>query len=234
MPGNVEISSSSIPVGACLPVTDAQWQLLISLVSGQADVSVNLHIGEAPPSDLTKAWRKTINGVPEREYLFTSGVWASEHPIESGLSMFAPPGSTLASIASFNGGDGVGTPVTAFTGPMWEENTDFAAMFPIGPGTLPSGLVLNEGDTGGEEKHGLTIPEIPSHNHKMLVTQTETGGGNDVNRLRPNATVADSAGDTGLTGGDPTTALVVPHNNMPVYRVVYVIKRTGRTHYRGT
>lgn len=229
--GNVAISASSIPVGACLPLTDAQFQLLVSLMSGQADVSPNTYKGEAPPSDLTKVWFKTISGVPDREYVFASGVWLAKHPIATGFKMFAPAGTSSADIDTLDGGE-VG-PITAFTGPMWEEDTDFAAKFPIGPGTLPSGLVLNEGDTGGEEKHGLTVPEIPPHFHAMLVTQTETGGGNDVNRLRPNPTVADSAGNTGVTGGDTTTNLVVPHNTMPVYRVVWVVKKTARTHYRG-
>jgi hypothetical protein len=227
---NVEINSSSIPVGACVPVTDAQWQLLVSLLTGEADVSVNVHIGEAAPADLTKAWFKTISGVPDKLYYFTSGVWVAKHAIPTGFTMLAPAGTSLADIDTLDGGE-VG-PITAFTGPMWQEDTDFAAMFPIGPGTLPSGTVLNEGDTGGEEKHSLTIPEIPSHNHKMLVTQTETGGGNDVNRLRPNPTVADSAGDTGLTGGDPITAIVVAHNTMGPYRVRFFIRKSSRTHYR--
>lgn len=229
--GNVAISSSSLPVGACLPVTDAQWQLLISLVSGEADVSVNVHIGEAAPSDLTKAWLKTISGVPDRFYYFASGVWLAKHPIATGFTVLAPAGTSLADIDTLDGGE-VG-PITAFTGPMWERDTDFDATFPIGPGTLASGLVLAEGDTGGAEKVGLVSSEMPPHFHAMLVTQTETGGGNDVNRLRPNPTVADSAGNTGVTGGDTTTNLVVPHQNMPPYRVRFYIKKSARTHYRG-
>lgn len=231
MPGNVALSISTLPVGFCFPMTNEQAQEFVALMSGQADVSVNVHIGEAAPADLTKLWAKTINGVPDRVYGFASGVWLAKHPIPTGFTMLAPAGHNLTSIETLDGGEA--GPVTAFTGPMWQEDADFSALFPIGPGTLQSGAVINEGDAGGEEKHALTVPEIPPHFHAMLVTQTETGGGNDVNRLRPNPTVADSAGNTGSTGGDPTTNLVVPHNNLPPWRARYFIKRTARGWYRG-
>jgi microcystin-dependent protein len=144
--------------------------------------------------------------------------------------MLAPAGTALADIDTLDGGE-VG-PITSFTGPMWERDTDFDAMFPIGPGTLPSGTVLAEGDTGGEEKHSLTIAEMPPHDHPLLVANSNTGGGSDVQRLRPDSTLADSDANSGLRGGDPVTLLVAPHNNVPPFRVRFFLRKTARTHYR--
>lgn len=230
--GNVAISSSSIPIGLCLPITDEQWQLLVALLSGTADVSVNVHIGEAAPSDLTKAWLKTISGVPDRLYYFASGVWLAKHPIPVGFTMLAPAGTSLADIDTLDGGEAGA--VTAFTGPMWQEDTDFAARFPIGPGTFPSGDTLAEGATGGEEDHALTVAELAPHSHVVLASMDETGGGTAINRLRTNITEADSDVSTASTGGDTVTPGLngKGHNTVPPYRVRYFIKRTGRTHYR--
>jgi microcystin-dependent protein len=231
MPGNVTINASSVPVGFCFTSWSESWPELVALISGTADLSVNLHIGDAAPADLTKAWLKTISGVPDRLYYFASGVWLAKHAIPVGFTMLAPAGTALADIDTLDGGE-VGA-VTAFTGPMWARDTDFDAMFPIGPGTLPSGTVLVEGATGGEEKHSLTVTEIPPHAHQLLVAQSNTGSGSEAQRLRPDSDLGDSDADSAQTGGDPSTLLVAPHNNMPVYRVRFFVKRTARTHYRG-
>ncbi len=234
MPGNVTINTSSVPVGFCWTTVEETWPQLVALLSGTADLSVNLWIGEAAPTDLTKAWLKTISGVPDRLYFFASGVWVSKNNIPTGFTMLSPAGSSRASIAGLDGGDGdPDAPVTSFTGPMWEIDVDFEALFPIGPGTLASGAVISEGDAGGEERHSLTIQEMPPHDHQLLTAQSNTGGGSDVQRLRPDSTLADSDANSALTGGDPVTELVAPHNTMPPWRSRYFIKRTGRTHYRG-
>lgn len=226
----LQVRISSIPVGFCF----VDWSEsfagdIVPLMYVEGEVEANLHIGEAPPTNTAFAWRKTISGVPDREYIFTSGVWVSKHPIPTGFTMLAPAGVSEADIATLDGGEAGA--VTAFSGPMWEVDTDFAAMFPIGPGTLPSGAVIEEGDTGGEEKHPLTLEEMPAHHHVMLVSQSNVGGGSDAQRLRPNATEADSDANSANEGGD-ANGVVVPHNTMPPYRVRYFIKRTARTHYR--
>lgn len=228
----VAITTSSIPVGACVPVTDAQWALLVGLLSANADLSVNVHIGDDPPTDLTKIWARTVAGVPDRFYSYASGVWLAKHPIPTGFTILAPAGTTSADVDTLDGGEAGA--VTPFTGPMWEIDTDFAAMFPIGTGTLPSGLVINEGDTGGEEKHALTIGEMPPHHHVLLVSQSETAGGSGVSRLRPNSTEADSDANSANTGGSGSPVVVEPHNNMPLYRARLFLKKSARGYYRAT
>jgi len=228
----VAITSSSIPVGLCVPITDAQWQLLVALLSGTADVSVNLHIGAAAPADLTKAWLKTISGVPDRIYYFASGVWLSKHSLPVGFTMLAPAGTTLGGIDTLDGGEVAA--VTAFTGPMWAEDTDFRARFPIGPGTFASGAAIAEGATGGEETHALTTAELAPHKHVVLASMSDVGGGTAGQRLRTNANAVESDVSTTNTGGDPVTPGLngTPHNTVPPYRVRYFIKRTARSHYR--
>ncbi len=227
----IPIRTSSVPTGFCFVDWQTSFPELVALEYGEADLSVNLAISEAPPTDTTKAWLKLISGVPDKLYWFASGVWVAKNSTFG--TILAPEGHTRDSIAALDGGDGdPDAPVTAFTGPMWEIDTAFEALFPIGPGTLASGVIISEGDAGGEEKHSLTTAEMPPHFHQLLVAQSNTGGGSDVQRLRPDATLAESDANSALTGGDPVTMLVTPHNNMPPWRARYFIKRTSRTHYR--
>lgn len=231
MPGNIQIQTTSVPVGFCFTSWEDAWPILAGLLYADADLSVNLHIGDAAPTDLTKAWLKTISGVPDRMYYYASGVWLSKHQIPAGFTVLAPAGTAEADVATLDGGEA--GPITAFTGAMWEVDTDFAAKFPIGPGTFDSGAVIVEGGTGGEEKHSLTVAEIPPHYHAVLATQRNTEGGSDIQRLAPNSTASESDVNTANTGGDSSTGLVTAHNTIPPYRARFFIKRSARTHYRG-
>lgn len=228
----LQVRISSIPVGFCFESWAASFPQLVDLQYVEGEVEANLHIGEAAPSNTAFAWDRTISGVPDRRYHFTNGVWVSRHDWADriGATMIAPAGLAEADVETWDGGEAGA--VTAFTGPMWEIDERFSGRFPIGPGTLPSGTVISEGDEGGEEKHSLTLPEIPPHHHILLASQSDTGGGSGVQRLRPNATEADSDANSANAGGDPTTELVVAHNTMPLYTVALFLKKSGRTHYR--
>lgn len=73
------------------------------------------------------------------------------------------------------------------------------------------------GSTGGEEKHKLTVEEMPRHTHKIDGSFNDGAGNvpvvNGFN-LGTQATIE-------YTGGDQ------PHNNMPPYLAVYMWKRTA-------
>lgn len=232
---NIPITSASVPVGFCFVDWQTSLPQIAALLRASADLETNIHVGDAPPtadSGIT-TWFKTISGIPDRLYQFQSGVWLAKHPIPTGFTLLAPAGHNRTSIAALDGGDGdPDAAVTSYTGPMWAIDTDFEGVFPIGPGTLASGAVITEGDAGGEEKHSLTIQEMPPHAHQLLVSQSDAGG-SGAQRLRPNSTLADSEANSALTGGDPVTGLVAPHNNLPPWRARYFIKKTGRGWYRG-
>ena len=106
----------------------------------------------------------------------------------------------------------------------------------IGAGTADSGTVYTAGQTGGEEKHQLTVEELTAHGHgyEALVWANISN-------------VADGYGirkDWGADGTSTTTdgwilnshlknpqksaftGNNVPHNNMPPYTVVYIFHRT--------
>lgn len=112
-------------------------------------------------------------------------------------------------IGSQYGGDGI----TTFTLPDLRGRTLVGA----GLGAGLTNRVL--GTTGGEERHTLTVGEMPSHTHKEQGTNrldVATGGGIHVQDV-DNATFA--AITTAATGGGQ------PHNVMPPFMsLTYIIK----------
>lgn len=129
---------------------------------------------------------------------------------------------TSADIVTYMGGE-IGV-VSAATGAFWEIDHDFDARFPLGAGTLPSTLAVAPQDTGGEEKHVLTLDELPSKSlpYQFVPSPTPPGG------LYLNH---DNQADTDI-GVNRDSALNLgkgdAHQNMPPYFGVYFIKRTAR------
>lgn len=132
---------------------------------------------------------------------------------------YYPVGSIYMSVNNIN--------PSKFFGGKWEQIQD---KFLLG-----CGASHQNGETGGEESHTLTVEELPSHDHKniRLANQFYITAWNDYKGdakafnidgdYRTDATnygdaVANSF-DTGSTGSDE------PHNNMPPYLAVYIWKR---------
>lgn len=67
--------------------------------------------------------------------------------------------------------------------------------------------------TGGENKHTLTVEEMPNHIHNVF---GQTSGGSNSALARVNSTGMWDGGKVSATGGGQ------PHNNMPKFYAVYV------------
>lgn len=100
-----------------------------------------------------------------------------------------------------------------FFGGKWEQIKDRFL--------LACGSTYNNGATGGEAQHTLTINEMPSHKHTNWTAQ---GGSWARETMCCGNTTEHNMADynnTSYAGGNQ------PHNNMPPYLAVYVWKRTA-------
>lgn len=228
MAGNVIISTANLPEGTCPPWVITQWPIWVSNLSGQLAGTLNtINFGNTTPApaDQDKPWLKTdANGYPDGQYwVYKGGFWLKKHPLPPGVIMLWEGDPTT--IDTFDGGEAAALTLT--TGPMWEIVTALAARFPVGAGTFPSGTILTVGADGGEERHELTVAELPEHAHAVLARSVECEDGTGAVRLAPAVADPDlSYSDTGETGdGDA-------HNTVPPYHVVTFIRRSTREHYR--
>jgi len=130
----------------------------------------------------------------------------------------------------YDGGD-AGIPSDR-SGPMWEIDHDFDARFPVGPGTFPSGTVVNPTSAGGEERVTLTTPQLPAHTHphgdavaNFASAYTTTPNQNTYRAYDAGAGDISFNEFTGTEGGGQS------HNNLVPYRGVYIIKPSARLFY---
>jgi hypothetical protein len=158
--------------------------------------------------------------------------WLSPHPSPPSSSEVRIWKGSETALWAYDGGDGSNptfSPPTDSTGAMWEVDSDFAFKFPIGVGTNSvtydgnPAKSIAPGETGGEERHVLTLPESPAHNHTYNQF-VAVGGTFDVTAAGANFGVIPGS-LTGPAGSDGS------HENLPPFRGVYFIKRTARKFY---
>ena len=230
----ITLTAPSLPVNYC----PASYQKLANDIIGGTQATFNSTIGNSffnfgptypainnrifPWLDQDGNW-----------WIYDQSLWLRKNIVAaSGYDRRIFVGTTT-DLLSYDGGDGTAT-ATNTTGPMWEVDTEFEARFPVGVGAfVASGAVAVMGKTTstaivGEDKHTLTVPEMPKHTHSMTWDSNDTSGGDQLNTLYygPEANIPNNMiKDTGSTGGD------VAHNNLPPFYGVYFIKRTSRVYY---
>ena len=238
--GNVLISSSAFPEGACYGLTQSSWYGLVALLSGQFNRDgTGINFGNSVPAtiDEDKPWFRTnADGTPDKWYAHTSGLWLSRHPDFPGKVVMYE--GTEASVETLDGGEaGAAAP---YTGQMWEIVSEMEGRSPIGPGELtPSATVLTVGTDAGADEHELTSTELASHSHDIIAYAGGQLSGTDEGWLigRVNTAAAnDTLGAferTGFTepnlatGTDPDPVSILH----PV-RAIWFIRRTARLYYR--
>ena len=124
------------------------------------------------------------------------------------INTIYPVGSIYMSVSNVS-------PSTLFGG-TWEQIKDTFL--------LSSGDTYSNGSTGGEEKHTLTVNEMPSHRHSRrtspFVFAERDSSKNEI--ISPASGSAKAVTkDSDYTGGGQA------HNNMPPYLAVNVWKRTA-------
>lgn len=244
---NLPIISETIPEGSC----PATYNELAQLFASHFFAVQNFGVGKQwifsaakPTLEQTDyGWFQLDDqGLPVRPYLFAQGLWLSRHPMQTGQTIWVF--NAVADILTYDGGDGTAI-VSPTTGPMWQyartgnfnnidDGTIIAAKFPIVQGTLPSTTVLAVGDEGGEEKHSLTIAEMPPHSHDIDFIEFSDGpqAGKDRGlRKSTDTDPSDGTIPTSSVGGAGDPPVVTPITNMPPYIVGILLQRTARTHY---
>lgn len=220
------------------PYCFSTWQQALADFSAVQSVqfpgnftTYNFGVTSPSPADRDKPWRRTdTNGNPRGNWVFSQGVWLMEHPLYNPKTDIVMRALMMlevetADIPALDGGEAGA--VTDTSGPMWELVTEFAARMPIAAGTLPSGTALAIGDTGGEEKHLLTLAESPSHDHGFVAGDNPiVGAATGTFTIPTVAGAASRARNFESAGGDQ------PHNNLPPYFVIQVLRKSLRKYWR--
>lgn len=188
----------------------------VIIVPAAPTTNVVISITTPIAGDQDKAWiRLNADGSVARTYKYNSGngLWLSQHPLPPGATMLWT--TTLPNLTTFDGGGSPGS------GAMWEIAVEYADKFPLTVGTN----AINQ--TGGETTHTLTMLELPKFTVPIQTAQSpgDTHGiSHDSSTEADIGVNRDTGANTQFGGGDP-------HNNMPPWRTVYLLRRTTRLNY---
>ena len=229
----ITLTPPNLPIGYC----PTSYQTLANDIISNTQATFNSSIGNSffNFGPTTPALNNQVYPWLDEDgnwWVFNGGFWSRKNPVPAGSSERRIFVGTTGDLQTYDGGN-TNAP-SAWSGPMWEVDTAFEARFPVGVGTFAtSGVVSVNGTTtstavAGEDKHTLTVAEIPSHSHSMTWDSQDTAGGNQLKTLYygPDANVLNDINkNTGNVGGDTA------HNNLPPFYGVYFIKRTSRVYY---
>ena len=226
----ITLTAPSLPANYC----PASYQKLANDIIGGTQATFNSTIGNSFFN-----FGPTYPAINNRIYpwldengqwwIYDQGRWTYKNTVAAnGYDRRIFVGTTT-DLLSYDGGDGASGTPTNYTGAMWTVDTSFDARFPVGVGAfVASGAVAVNGTATatsivGEDKHTLTIPELPSHTHNVATLINDSISGGD-QKLIPLQSTGNNLASSSV-GGDAA------HNNLPPFYGVYFIKRTGRVYY---
>ena len=243
MPTNYPITAGTL-ASSCYP---SDPQTLNNEMMAKAFVTLNIEgviVQQTTPNatDQDKIWFKLDAGdLPVGWFKYQGGQWVRPHDIAANdkrLYMFT---GSSAEVNTLDGGTAI--VVSDTTGPFWEIESLFETRMPIGVGTLPdSGTALSVGDQGGEEQHELTAAELPDLDVKWHGPDTNQTLGNDSYDPATGdqfSLMTQGAGIPRIGVSDGKVVSISQsldgdkHQNLPLYRAVYFIQRTGRKFHVG-
>jgi hypothetical protein len=237
----IRLIAPSLPAGYCITTPQQFANDLFESASAQFQSSVGnsfFNTGSGPISadnqifpwfDSQGLW-----------WFFGNGTWQRPHAVPAGGSERRLWMGSPTDLQTYDGGSAtVSNP--ANSGPMWEIDTTFAARFPVGVGSFPSGAVVAVGTTAGDELTTLTTLNLPPHSHDYTSFRRDSvqlyGSTivtldvfNEVSGPALNGPIYTSSS----VGGAGSPAAAVPFVNTPPYVGVYFIKRTARVYYTRT
>lgn len=166
--------------------------------------NTNLEVNNLNASCITSKNNKFL--LDSEGNLTVKSIKADVLTFDTTLNMIYPIGSIYLSVNETNPG--------SLFGGVWEQIKDKFL--------LSCGDTYQNGTTGGEEKHTLTVAEMPAHSHAF----TSGTGTIIANQLSNNSPCYWNANNQGLgTTQISSTGGSVSHNNMPPYLTVYMWKR---------
>lgn len=239
----VPVLSATVPSPLDCLVSSVNWQQLAELLYvNLPDSATQINFGSLTPSPSQRGnpWvRTTTTGTPTGLWVFSNGFWLSPHPAYDPVNDLMDTDRLMlwlgadVDIDALDGGEAGA--VTDFSGPMWTKFTDIGAKFPLAVGTLPSGKIINVGDTGGEEQHTLIIDELPAFTPAMKFNFAKADGD-----FTPDSPGNDLLGSTNPTVTTPSPLTKqgepigggLPHNNIPPYYGLQVLRKSPRKFYR--
>lgn len=133
---------------------------------------------------------------------------------------------TAAALLTYD--EGVNEAVDAVHGPFWEVVTELDAKVPIGVGTLPAGVVIGVGTTGGSDKHTILSTELPASG---VITKVKRRTDLDSHAPGENSSAFTDVGSSVGTEWDLVSenmGIATPMNIMNPYFGLYFIRRTAR------
>lgn len=164
--------------------------------------NTNLEVNNINASCITSKNNKFL--LDSEGNLTVKSIKADTFISDTTLNMLYPIGSIYLSVTETN-------PSSLFGG-TWEQIKDKFL--------LSCWETYQNGTTGGEEKHTLTVTEMPSHSHTCTLAYGATDPAKGLGYATQIATTH-FVGFIDYQGGN------APHNNMPPYLTVYMWKRIG-------
>lgn len=226
----VTILPGTLPPGACYPDDPQLLNVeIVSRITAFVDTAfAGVYASPTPPpaDQRDKIW---FNTTVQRLYYWVNGGWWRTYSPPAGGGELRMLSVTADTYNAQEGGDATSVGVGDYVGPLWVAAPEFDGRVPVGTGTFPGtspavsvalGANVGSDNGAGSYLHTLTVDELPPHHHALQIFDGPVQGG--VHPQSYIGTTSQGTFNTDDTGGG------MAFNNMPPFRGVTFVKRSGR------